>query len=276
VLLVAYAALLLWGCALAMRRQQRQQRQIPCGDDLDKQDKQDKYARPDVTLAGEWAMFLTLAALPFCGYLLARFVTHSIEVRYVLGAVVALAAMTAIAMAPLLRRDGVFAAVLVLLGVSIVAADGWRIRAERRATADRLASLVLPHEVAAALAANPDGRLYVQDMGAFEEDRFYVADPALRARITLVYSPEQELRYNRHDTMALTAEHLRRFSWLPIVSYDDLRATPGEHIFALFHTGWDWTDQAFAAGHATVRPLGHAFHGDIAAVQFVPPPAVAP
>jgi hypothetical protein len=32
--------------------------------------------------------------------------------------------------------------------------------------------MVLPAEVKAALDANPDGRLYVQDMGAFEEDRF--------------------------------------------------------------------------------------------------------
>ena len=51
--------------------------------------------------AAEWVLLLTLAALPFCGYLLARFVTHSIEVRYVLGAVVAISAMVAIAMSPL-------------------------------------------------------------------------------------------------------------------------------------------------------------------------------
>ena len=43
----------------------------------------------------EWVTIGTLAALPFCGYLMAKFVTHSIEVRYVLGAVVAISAMVA-------------------------------------------------------------------------------------------------------------------------------------------------------------------------------------
>ena len=63
-------------------------------------------------------------------------------------------------------------------------------------------SLVLPAEVKAALLATPDGRLYVQDMGAFEEDRYYEPDADVQARMTLVYSADEELRWNRHDTMA--------------------------------------------------------------------------
>ena len=92
----------------------------------------------------EWVLLLTLAALPFCGYLLARFVTHSIEVRYVLGALVAIAAMVGVAVGPWLRRDAVFNAVLVVLGLGIVGAARLRIHAEQQKTAARLASLVLP------------------------------------------------------------------------------------------------------------------------------------
>jgi hypothetical protein len=243
--LVAFAAALVWACKRVMR--DGFELRIP---------------------AAEWVLLLVLAALPFCGFMLARFVTHSIEVRYVLGAVVAISAMVAIAVSPWLRRDGVFAAVMVALGVAIVGAGAARIHAEQKKTEARLASLVLPAEVKATLDANPDGRLYMQDMGAFEEDRYYEPDADVRARMTLVYSRAEEMRWNRHDTMALTAMHIGRFTGLPVVSYEALRAQPGEHLFVLYHTGWDWTDQAFAEDGARVRPVGRAMAGDVAAVRF--------
>jgi uncharacterized membrane protein len=249
VALVAFAAALVWGCARQIFGRQMRGRalRIP---------------------AAEWVLVLTLAALPFCGYLLARLVTHSIEVRYVLGAAVAISAMLAVAISPWLRRDAVFAAVMVVLGVAIVGADAARIHAEQRKTAQRIASLVLPAKVKRALDANPDGRLYVQDMGAFEEDRYYEPDADVRARMTLVYSRAEELRWNRHDTMALTAMHIGHFTGLTVVSYEELKTRQGEHLFVLYHTGWDWTDEAFEADGARVRPVGDAMGGDVAAVQF--------
>jgi hypothetical protein len=86
--------------------------------------------------------------------------------------------------------------------------------------------------------------------------------------MTLVYSRAEELRWNRHDTMALTAMHIARFTGLPVVPYEALRARPGEQLFVLYHTGWDWTDQAFAEDGARVQPVGHAMAGDVAAVRF--------
>jgi hypothetical protein len=238
--LVVFATALLWGCWRARLR----------------------------IATAEWVLVLALAALPFCGYLLARFVTHSIEVRYVLGAVVAISVMLAIAVGPWLKRDAIFNAALVVLGLGIVGGGAVRIHAEQQKTSARLASLAMPAEVKAALDASADGRLYVQDMGAFEEGRYYEADPDVQARMTLVYSADEELRWNRHDTMALTAVHMQHFTGLPVVTYEALRAQPGEHIVVLFHTGWDWTDQAFAQDGAQVRPLGQAMGGDVAAVWF--------
>jgi hypothetical protein len=253
VVLVVFAVALVWGCARVVRGQR--QTQIPFGDDKQ-------------ISAAEWVMLLALAGLPFCGYLLARFVTHSIEVRYVLGAVVALSAMVAVAMSEWLTRDAVFSAVVALLLVGVIGTSALRVRAEQRATAARLASLALPAEVKTAVLASADGRLYVQDMGAFEEDRYYEPDAEMKARMTLVYSDAEELRWNRHDTMALTARHIAQFTTLPVVSYEALKATPGEHVFVLFHTGWDWTDEAFAEVGAKVRPVGRAMGGDVAAVRF--------
>jgi hypothetical protein len=258
--LVVFALGLVWGCWRVGRESS-----IPPKRSLD-----GAPGRSVRVSSAEWVMLLTLAALPFCGYLLARFVTHSIEVRYVLGALVAISAMVGIAAAPWLKRDAVFNMALVVLGLGIVVGGAARIRAEQRKTAERLASLVLPAQAKAALLASADGRLYVQDMGTFEEDRYYEPDPDVQARMTLVYSAEEELRWNRHDTMALTAMHLQQFTKLPVVAYEGVKAEPGEHVFVLRHTGWDWTDQAFAEDGAAVRALGQAMDGDVAAVHFVP------
>jgi len=218
-----------------------------------------------------WILLATLAALPFAGYLLARFVTHSIEVRYVLGALVAISALLSIAVARWLPSDRVFSITMAAIGLVLLIGGAVRIRAEQARSAERLASLILPEEASSFLRRNPDRHLYVQDMGAFEEDRFYIADPDLKSRMTLVYSAAEELRWNQHDTMALTAEHLQHFTSLPIVPYEQVRTLPGEQLFLLRHSGWDWTDQALAADRAEVRVVGHAFGGDIALVRFHAP-----
>jgi hypothetical protein len=68
--------------------------------------------------------------------------------------------------------------------------------------------------------------------------------------------------------MALTAEHLRHFTDLPVAPYEQVRTLPSPQLFILRHTGWDWTDQAFAADAANVRVIGHALDGDVALVTF--------
>jgi hypothetical protein len=53
-----------------------------------------------------------------------------------------------------------------------------------------------------------------------------------------------------------------------VVAYEAVKAAPGEHVFLMQHSGWDWTDQAFAEDGATVRVVGKAIGGDIAVVRF--------
>ena len=242
--LLVFAAALVFGCWLAWRR-----------------------GIPGLSRA-QWVLLVTLAALPFAGYLLALFVTHSIEVRYVLGAVIAIAAMVAIASTRWLESDWIFSSVMVLMGVVLLAGGAVRIRSEHTRARLRLETLVLPDAALEFLRDHPDRRLYVQDMGTFEEDRYYEPDADVKARITLVYSADEELRWNRHDTMALTAMHLQHFTRLPVEAYEHVRMLPGEQLFVLRHTGWDWTDQAFTAEGAQVRVIGHAFDGDLALVTF--------
>jgi hypothetical protein len=105
-------------------------------------------------------------------------------------------------------------------------------------------------------------------MGHFELASYYQPDPEVRSRIALLYSHDDELRYDRHDTASLTAEHMQHFTGFHIVPYAQLKAMQGEHMLVLYHSGWDWTDQALAADEARVTSLGPALDGDAVAVEL--------
>ena len=99
--------------------------------------------RGEVTIpAPELIFLLTLAALPLFGVALALFVTHSIEVRYVLSAVIAVAIFFAIAIEPSLRNRLSPTATTTLLLIGILAAGVIRIRDEQAKSNEQLALLI--------------------------------------------------------------------------------------------------------------------------------------
>ncbi|MDQ2925899.1 MAG: glycosyltransferase family 39 protein [Acidobacteriota bacterium] len=218
----------------------------------------------------ESVFIFVLAALPFFGFLLARFVTHSIEVRYVLGAIIGVTVLLAVVLAPALRRDATYRIALALLFAAIPVSGLLRIHAEIRTTKEIRTSLVLSPELKAAILASPTQLLYIQDMGHFEVASYYEPDPFIRSHIALLYSRDNEILYDGHDTVSLTAMHMRAFTGFPIVAYDDLKRQPGPHILVLFHSGWDWTDQALAVSHPQITPLAPVFGGNAVSVRFAP------
>ncbi len=216
----------------------------------------------------ELVFLLALAALPLFGVALAVFVTHSIEVRYVLSAIIAIAIFFAIAVDPLMRDRLPTPAVVSLLVLAIVIAGLVRIRHEQTNSTQELALLTVPTALKAEILTLPDSHLYIQDMGHFELATYYEPDPEIRSRLALLYSHADELRYDLHDTASLTAEHMQHFTGFTIVPYAQLKATPGEHVLVLYHSGWDWTDQALAADKRHILSLGPALDGDAVAVRF--------
>jgi 4-amino-4-deoxy-L-arabinose transferase-like glycosyltransferase len=221
----------------------------------------------------ELVFLLALVALPLFGVLLAMFVTHSIEVRYVLSAIIAVAIFFAIAVEPLLRgsqlRTRISAQTLTaLLAFGILLAGFIRIRDEQRQSSAILAQLVLTPALKSQLLSLPDSHLYIQDMGHFEVASFYEPDPEVRRRMALLYSRDEELKYDLHDTASLTAEHMQHFTGFTIVPFTQLKSAPGGHMLVLYHSGWDWTDQALAANKARITPLGSAMGGDVAMIQL--------
>jgi 4-amino-4-deoxy-L-arabinose transferase-like glycosyltransferase len=216
----------------------------------------------------EFAIVVLLALMPVFAFVLGKFVTHALEVRHSIGAVIGIVMVIALALTPVLRSRNAFAAVMAALLLGAVAVDLQRTSVSASDARRFKADLVLTPQQQAAVAACPDHNIYFQDLGEWEEASQYEPDPTLRAHMVLVYSLDEEMTHEQHDTMYLTAIHTQHFSTQPIASYDALRNTPGEHIFATFHSGWSWTDAAFSTEATAVQPLGKAFGGDLVDVRF--------
>jgi hypothetical protein len=216
---------------------------------------------PVVPLA-EKAFLLVLAILPFFGFLLARFVTHSIEVRYILPAILGLSVLIAIAATPL-ERDAFRARALVGVFLVMLAGLGYSRAANASLQRPSLRMLTVSH-----VPAQPEP-IYIQNMGNFDELGNAVADPAIRSRIALVYSAPLEIALVHHDTQSLTAEHMRHFTGYRIDRYEDLRSQGGPHLMILYRGGgWNWLDKALQQDQATVTPLGLALGGQLVSVTF--------
>ncbi len=217
---------------------------------------------PSLPLA-EKTFLLVLAILPFFGFLLARFVTHSIEVRYILPAILGLSVLIAIAALPLYRDGRLTVPLACALLLWIAAAGAERIHDARILSAMQQPAL----QVAGAPAG--DAPIYMQNMGNFDELGSHISDSSLRSRIALVYSAPLEIELAHHDTQSLTAEHMKHFTGYTITRYEDLRRQPGAHLMILYHGGgWNWLDLQLVRDHATITPLGPALQGDLVSVTF--------
>jgi len=219
-------------------------------------------------LKAELVFLLLVAALPFFGYLLARMVTHVIEARFLLGAILGIDALLAIGAASLFQRPRTVRLVLTILFAAAVYAGVVRIREQFVQSQQILARLTLAPETKAAIEARPNQPIFILNWYEFQLVRHYAPDPDMRQRIALYYSREQELRCCNSDTMTLTALHTQPMMEMKLESYEALAKQPGEHLFVIFHMDFDWTDRALAASHAKITYLGPAYGGDLVSVRF--------
>jgi uncharacterized membrane protein len=216
----------------------------------------------------ELLIVVLLVLMPVFAFVLGRLVTHALEARHSIGAIVGIATLIGIAMLPQLesRRDFNFYMAALLVG--IVAVNTQRIRASALESKDILATLTLSSQMLSQIDAGDDRNIYFQDLGEWETASLYEPDAALRARLVLVYSRAEEMEHQQHDTMYLTATHTQRFSAQPIVSYESVRAVPGYHVFATYHSGWSWTGAAFVEEAKSAEYVGKAFQGELVKVRF--------
>ncbi len=214
----------------------------------------------------EFMFLLVLAALPMFAFLLGHFVTHAMEPRYSLGAMIGIVALVAIALLPLLESRVVGPLILAALWVGLAWNGMAGTREARMYRAYALEGLVSP-QVKAAILASPTQRLYTQDIDLFAAVAFHRGDAEVLQHLALVYSEAEEMRWLQSETDSKIIEDLKTFTPYTIVPYESVIHAPGEHLFVVTHGGWNWLALAFASGEMQVTPVGQAFGGEVVMVK---------
>jgi hypothetical protein len=243
ILLVPLVALVLWGCIHQWRGKRRK---LP---------------------AAEFVFLVTLAALPVFAFLLGHFVTHAMESRYALGAVIGIAALLAIALVPVLESRVAGSLVLIALLVGFCWKGTLEVRAERTSRANALADLVVSPQIQTAILSSSTHRLYTQDIDLVGFVAFHDADPEVLRYLALVYSEDEEMRWNHAATDSRIVTNLKTFAPYTILPYERVMDMPGEHLFVVTHGGWNWLDKAFANERLEVTPVGQAFGAEVVSVR---------
>lgn len=213
-----------------------------------------------------WAALFSYAALPFFGYLFGRFVTHTMEVRYVIAALVAFAVAVALVLERQMQKTVLFATLLCTIVLFAIAVNGYQIALERRSSEAMLAGFTVPAPLRAELAAHPQQRLSTQSLGDFFLDSYYTPDPAVRARLSLLYDGASELHWLNHNTNAVTAIYLRQFSGLSVTAYRDFLREP-EPLLLDYGSGWEWVRKDLEARHIAASSIGTAIRADLLRVN---------
>ncbi len=208
-----------------------------------------------------WVALIAFAALPFFGYLFGKFVTHTMEVRYVVAALVAFAVTIPLCLERRLASRALFATTMTSLVAFALFVNVFQIRSVRQAGQAELAALT----PAAETQQEPHAPIYVQTLSDFFRDSYYVSDPAARARFRWVYDEDAELHWLKHDTNAITASYLKQFTPLQVVPWEEVRR-PGT-LLLLYGGGWEWVRDDVQSRRMAMQPLGRVYGGDLVRLE---------
>jgi hypothetical protein len=216
--------------------------------------------------AGLWAGVVAVSMLPFFGYILAGHITHTIEMRHMLPTLVALPIMLAVLLGPHLTRARFPTLKFVSLMAVLLTLLSLQGTARIKAVTNSVPTFIQWTHLRPALAATPEGHshqpIYTVSVGLFLMTQWYQPDPNLRDRLTLVYDPVRERRWNHMDTLSITAMNLRHFSHFRIVSFDTV-LTDQHPLFLSDHFGWDWIPAELKREGRQLQPLGEGLGGTV-------------
>jgi hypothetical protein len=216
----------------------------------------------------EMVFVLLLTSLPAFGFVLGRYVTKVVETRYVLPAIVGLTALLAILLAPLLKKNAVAYTLLPLLFVSIAAAGYARIHRAFIQGQRTMLSVVLSPEIKSEMNATDPMPIYTMNPGLYQVMGYYEPDRRVGSRMGLYYSQSKELQIVHSNYLSMTVANMKANGSRNVSTYEAIKEAPGEHLLLLSHFPWDWTDQALAADHAEIHPIGPMFGEELVSVRF--------
>ncbi|HEY4356490.1 MAG TPA: glycosyltransferase family 39 protein [Acidobacteriaceae bacterium] len=219
--------------------------------------------------AATWVMLLTLALMPVWCFLFERFVTHSMEGRYAIPAVLAFVVVIAVLLQGLLQRAAVFYGVLGLVVLAGVGSLGVKIRREKRFRADFTSELTLPALAESSGAGDASRPIYINSFGDFLQDQYY-ASPEIQSRLTYVFDPEEEIRWKGRDTHSISGMNVQNYAPLHIAPYSEFLSQKNPLVLVYNVEDWEWLPQDVAARHFAVQPLGTMMLGKLEQVDTHP------
>jgi uncharacterized membrane protein len=217
----------------------------------------------------DWVVLVVMGLMPFLCFLLAKFVTHIVEPRYALPVLFAYAAALGISLQPYLRRNAVFYVVLGCMAATAIVFQVHNAVVERRSAAAFLAQLTIQPEVQAALKADPNSPIYVQQVYWFYLYAYYLPDANLRRRITLVGGPE-DLHWTGYDTMYIETVNLQRLDTLPVCSYASLLRQSAPLLVEHPQSPGEWIDMDLNSRGLTTTTIGPLGAGTLVRVNTHP------
>ncbi len=218
--------------------------------------------RPADEPAALWAGLIGFAVLPFFGFLLGRFVTHTMEVRYVIATLLAFAIALALVLQRRLAHRTFYLSLYTALLLAAVFIGMVNINAARAETKSMMASMQASPALLAAATADPNARIYVQTLGDFYLNQYYVTDPALRNRFSLIYDEQREVALLGHNTNAVTAVNMQHFTTLSMVPYSVFLQQP-QPLFMHYDSPWEWVKTDLDIHRIAFQPLGPTLRGDL-------------
>lgn len=216
----------------------------------------------------EAAFVVILSGLPVLAYLLARFVTHFVEARYIQPAMIGIVVILAILVTPLLQYKIVGRTILSFMFLAVVITGCIRIRSAKQQSQQMIDSVALSPTAQRNLRMFPGLPIYVTNHSLFEFVRYYAPSPEIRSRITLIYSRPTGLKDGVGADTAQQVVNMWADGVPNVAPYESIAVGGTEHLFVLEHVPWEWAGTALAEAHATTTYLGPAYGGDLVSARF--------
>ena len=209
--------------------------------------------------------------LPVLHLVVAHLITHAYAPRYSLPAVISISVLMALGISPWLRRRSIF----LPLWLSLLAASSLYAVHHIRMQAGETGVLRIEHaitpELRAAIEAQPDHHIYMQDLARFLTTSAYL--PAEdKPLLVAVRSADRELQWMHQDTSALYAENIGRTTPLQVLAYESLLRHPGPYLFVIYgDPAEEWIGRELFSDASSVIPLGNALGGRLYRITFPQP-----
>jgi hypothetical protein len=181
------------------------------------------------------------------------------EVRYVIATLVAFAVSLALVLQRRLMQRTFYLGLYTTMLLAAMVIGIININATRAETKAMLASM---QPSSALLAADPNARINVQTLADFYLNTYYLTDPALRNRFSLLYDEPREVAILGHNTNAVTAEYMQHFTTLNMVPYSTFLREP-RPLFLHYDSSWEWVKTDLESHGTALQPLGHTLRGDL-------------